>query len=315
MESIPYELIGKYLVGECSDQEKKVITDWRNESQENEREFQLFLATWHTNTKHDEELDRKGDEILNEILGDSDNQVRFPWYYRLAAVLALFLFTGLLYTTFFAPKEEILISFKAEKPGELHELKDGTKVWLSMNSEISYAEDFGENRTLQLVGDAYFQVKRDPDRPFVIEALGTQTKVLGTAFNLTAEKNQEDIIILVDEGKVSFSKGTSSEILIKGQSASVKQSSDQIALAKVENSNHLFWQTGVLEFDDVELSEVVKDLIKYYGNSIELENVSEELRYSGRFENKNIQEILDIISLTVNLKVEFVNEKYVISTS
>ncbi|MCR9250118.1 MAG: DUF4974 domain-containing protein [bacterium] len=315
MESIPYELIGKYLVGECSEQEKKVITDWRNESQENEREFQLFLATWHTNKKQDEELDRKGNEILNEILGDSDNQVRFPWYYRLAAVLALFLFIGLLYTTFFAPKEEILISFKAEKPGVLHELKDGTKVWLSMNSEISYAEDFVENRTLQLVGDAYFQVKRDPDHPFVIEALGTQTKVLGTAFNLTAEKNQEDIIILVDEGKVSFSKGASSEILIKGQSAKVEKSSDQIAVATVENSNHLFWQTGVLEFNDVKLSEVVKDLTKYYGKPIQLESVSEELKYSGRFENKNIQQILDIISLTVNLKVEFVNNKYVISTS
>lgn len=315
MESIPYELIGKYLVGECSDQEKKVVTDWRNESQENEREFQLFLATWHSNTKQDEELDRKGDEILNDILDDSNNQVSFPWYYRLAAVLAVFLFMGLLYTMFFGPQEEVLLSFRAEEPGVLHELKDGTKVWLSMNSEISYAEDFAENRTLQLVGDAYFQVKRDPDHPFVIEALGTQTRVLGTAFNLTAEKNQENVIILVDEGKVSFSKGASSKILVKGQSASVEQASDQIAVATVENSNHLFWQTGVLEFNDVKFSEVIKDLIKYYGKSIELENVSEELRYSGRFENKNIQEILDIISLTANLKVEFVNNKYVISTS
>ena len=189
------------------------------------------------------------------------------------------------------------------------ELPDGTVVQLNENSSISYYEDFGEtSRKVELTGEAYFDVQRDEQKPFVITAGNSLTTVLGTAFNIRNRTGEESIVITVTHGKVSFASHENElqeqVFLTKDQQAIYKKNENLIQKLELTNLNNLHWKTGQLKFESSSVDQVLNDLRRAYQCDIEVG--SKEILtcpFTGNFEDESIDEIIQVLAFSLNLKV------------
>ena len=124
-------------------------------------------------------------------------------------------------------------------------LPDKSRVWLNKNSVVSYLPDFGDSvRNVQLQGEAFFEIQPDPERPFVISANGSETRVIGTAFNLRAYEKDNPVVTVVS-GKVAFSNESSVEeklVLVKGEKATLYKQEGKLKKEKNDNRHFLDWK-------------------------------------------------------------------------
>src|SRR5690606_22131597 len=112
-------------------------------------------------------------------------------------------------------------------------LEDGTKVWLNSSSKISYPKKFSTgSRKVTLYGEAYFDVAKDKNRPFLIETNGTEIRVLGTSFNVNAYN--ETVSTTLVEGSLKVSNGTHSSTLKPGQEAIANAQKIEIAEPNIQ---------------------------------------------------------------------------------
>jgi transmembrane sensor len=178
---------------------------------------------------------------------------------------------------------------------------DGTKVYLNQHSTLTAAADFNEEtRTVTLQGEAYFDVKRDETRPFVIKANGTEVRVLGTSFNVRAYDKR--VSVAVTSGKVQFSSAKAKTLLIKDESAAVE--ADTIIKLPEINLNELAYRTRVFVFDKTNLSDVVASLREGYQADIRLSSRHlAKCQLTARFEKESLDATLTVIAETLNLKV------------
>ncbi|MCR9249599.1 MAG: FecR domain-containing protein [bacterium] len=195
-------------------------------------------------------------------------------------------------------------------------LPDGTTVYLNNNSSLSYSEDFNSiDRKLKLNGEAYFEVFRDESKPFIVESGNSTTTVLGTSFNIRNRDIENDIVITVTHGKVSFAshdnKLQEQVFLIADQMASYSKKDNVITKVEAEDRNNLFWQTGSLQFNSASVSQVIEDLQIAYGCNVEVGN-SDILTcpFTGNFENESIENIIQVLAFSLNLKVNKTQNSY-----
>lgn len=147
------------------------------------------------------------------------------------------------------------------------ELPDGTLVKLNASSKLVYDKGFGvDNRNVTLLGQADFDVTRNENLPFIIEAGQSRVEVLGTSFDVAAYPNKEAKLV-VTEGTVSFSslkKEGVKEILTKGQQAVIDIAGESIEVSEVANDNFKSWWTREFEFVDAPLHEIFERLERTY---------------------------------------------------
>src|SRR5690606_39189801 len=137
--------------------------------------------------------------------------------------------------------------------GELT-LADGSIVWLNSNSKLYYPDEFGSERKVYLEGEAYFEIKPDPNKPFRIITGKGVTEVLGTAFNLNSTGDK--VTITVMEGMVAMYPEKQSEkkiILEKGESGFFHQAENELSKILMDDPNFLAWKTGIVRFEDSSL--------------------------------------------------------------
>ncbi len=309
-DRIPYELIGKYITSQISEEEANELEKWRTEREGNEKEFQMLLAVWHVpgNTGKFEE---EGEQILKEILAKPKTAKLIPLnrFLLVAASITVALILGLMYN-FLIDTDHELIQYQATENGELKILPDGTKVWLKSGSALSYYPDFNTERKINFTGEAYFQVYSDPDHPFTISTDDVKTTVLGTSFNLSAPKNIEVMVLHLDEGKVSVQHESNQRILSPGQVISVSKTDKKMEIRTVTNDNHQFLRTGKLFYKEVKLAQVCQELARHYNVEIQLQVDNPDELYTGRFNNKSVAEVLEIIALTLNLDITKTEDTY-----
>jgi transmembrane sensor len=180
-------------------------------------------------------------------------------------------------------------------------LPDGTKVFLNYNSRITYPEHFnGDLRTVSLQGEAFFDVKPDAAHPFVIQANGTEIRVLGTSFNVKAY-NAAPVRVDVATGKVRVSKDQHRVELVKGQSAEVLKDSIRSLQA---NMNLMGYRTQVYEFNAADLQDVVSSIRDGYHVDVRLSNDKiAQCRLTIRFEKEPVDATLSVIAETLDLNL------------
>ena len=142
------------------------------------------------------------------------------------------------------PKKTRWISLFSDS-SQVYVLPDKSKVWLNKNTSISYLPDFGDSiRMVELKGEAFFEVYPNREKPFIISANGTETKVVGTAFNLKAYE-KEDPVLTVVSGEVEFSKRKAREdkvVLTKGDKATLNKKSGRLTKQKNDEQHFLDWK-------------------------------------------------------------------------
>jgi transmembrane sensor len=158
---------------------------------------------------------------------------------------------SLIYNTIVVPKKGF---FKLT-------LSDGTKVWLNSYTRLYYPVSFGkQKRNIKLTGEAYFEVKKDATRPFIVEVSGKSIQVLGTKFNVNAYQPIAKTTLL--EGSVKIAISHKSKMLIPGQEAIF--SKDEIAIRPADTQKVLAWKNGEFFFRKDGIKEIMEEVSRWY---------------------------------------------------
>lgn len=205
-------------------------------------------------------------------------------------------------------------------------LPDGSAVKLAPRSKISFPTQFDSTkRVVILSGEATFDIAKDPAKPFLVMANEVTTKVLGTRFNVIAYENQKEVVVSVQEGKVSAFKNTRSKdpekelagvVLLPNQQVIFDRDSDQYQKKLIGSPNLLNTPKKTdFYFDETPLAEVIQRLETAYGIEIMYdESLLKKCQVTGRFENESLFQKLDIITKTLNGSYEIVEGKIILNS-
>lgn len=144
-------------------------------------------------------------------------------------------------------------------------LSDSTEIYLNADTWLKYPVSFqGEERRVYLSGEAYFKVKRDESKPFIVEMSRLEVGVLGTTFGVRAYEDENDIQTTLESGKVVVRAAGQSEHLIPGKQASFDKTTGRIEVRDVDVDLYLAWAKGRLMYDNCPLENILSDLGRWY---------------------------------------------------
>jgi hypothetical protein len=210
------------------------------------------------------------------------------------------------------------ITFKEEKTSEqkkeIH-LPDGSKIILNRHSKIKYSNNFKKERIVYLQGEAFFDVKPIAGQSFIVEGNFSKTKVLGTSFIIRSNNNETYDEINVISGKVSFGQimEKGNEILILAGNKGTLEG-DRTEQTPIKDINYNSWLTEKIVFKNTKLKEVFKVLEDYYNVSLKAKNPKIlNCEFTGEFEKSDINEILEVLSVSFSLSFNKERKNYLLS--
>lgn len=297
------EKITKYLAEECSEQERLEVEEWKNASPDNLRKFERYQKTWdmakNTDCLLKPNVEKAWQQMKICIDSKKKKKTNISQWLAIAAV-----FMGIITMSyfFFVPSQAIESEFIVVSTGiekQMHPiiLSDGTEVWLNKNSELKYPIHYAKDkRVVSLKGDAFFQVAKNPSKPFqILLENESKVQVLGTSFNIKQEEKTE---VDVFTGKVAFGK-KEQIYLTKGMKGVFDNVTETLKTEEFDE-NSLAWKTGILVFKKVVLHEIVKSLGEYHNKSLSL--TDKELlnkEFSVSFDNQSLDEAIEILELII----------------
>ena len=186
------------------------------------------------------------------------------------------------------------------------QLSDGSHVWLNAGSSITYPVAFiGNDRSVELEGEGYFEVAKDAKRKFIVTANGVSTEVLGTHFNVNAFKDDgEDIKITLLEGSVKINSGNATGLLKPGQQALV--ANEVKIVSDVDLHLVMAWKNGYFQFDKASLQNVMKQISRWYDVDVVYEGYNQPREFAGEIQRDlSLSEVLKILEKNkVHFKIE-----------
>lgn len=317
------KLIEKYFRGESSAEELNQLYDWINESDKNRKMFadlkngEALLASKLAPDNSSADFD----SLLVKLPRYQQNKFSLRKFYSIAAAILfpvfLLISAGLIYSQYSIVQEINYTEVIAPpKHNSQVKLADGTQVWLSPESKLIYAQNFGEeNRIVQLIGEGYFEVVHNEKKPFVVQTHELQIKVLGTSFNVEAYPEDKIIRTTLVRGSVEIeSDKLNNEILLKpGDRVSLNTVTKNITVEKVNTEIYRLIKDGLLIFKRNNLNEVCRKLERWFMIPIEYDGEgNQNLLFTAKFEDESIQQILKIVSETIPINYQIRNDKIII---
>lgn len=187
-------------------------------------------------------------------------------------------------------------------------LPDGSKVWLNALSELTYRPKLIESgkRIVQLKGEAYFEIAKDSEHPFVVRSRNQEVQVLGTHFNVNAYQDEPFVATTLLEGAIRLHTDGAQRLLQPGQQALNKDGQVQVRKANLENS--IDWKDGDFAFQQVDFRTALRKIERWYDvEMIYDESLPKDLEAGGWISRKkNLSSVLRFIESTqmVRFKVE-----------
>lgn len=301
------EAFARYFAGESPVEEIEQIQSWVSLEEENSEEFDRLRTIWqdvgtlkNLSVKVDVSAAFARVKAKKELYEHPSEKSLFAQVWKVAAVVVLAA-AALVYYFQSQPEE---MRFVAEAVEEVS-MPDGSQITLNAGSSLTYNDDFGKDlRNVQLEGEAFFDVERDPEKPFVISMNDVTVTVLGTSFNVKSEENQINVSVVT--GRVQIQSKFVTEVLMAGEQILIDL--DEETWEESENSGsgiEQFWFTKKVLFEGSVLSEVIDDLQTVYNVKIEVDNPAIlECKLNASFDNQPVEEVLEIIALAQGLQVE-----------
>ncbi len=319
--NIQYYTIAAYLNGTASHTEREEVERWVNSSADNRRTFEELTRIWQ----------RTGDLRVEEPVDAEQSWQRFTrlaqstevsrrsvvswwsWVGKAAAALLLLVSLSYLGWRLWQPDYQHVVTQSQSKSDIL--LPDGTRVWLNQFSSLNYPQQFDDNeRFIELTGEGFFEVEKDPDRPFIIKTGDSEVKVLGTSFNVRNSEEQTEVVVVT--GKVAF-YGTQSDtdtLLLQPQDKGTYHLlSHRLIKSKNADPNVLSWKTGRLVFDNTPLVKAIATLERHYQQKITLDNEGSGCGVSTEFENRSLEEVLEELTLMLGATYQKSADGYLLS--
>jgi transmembrane sensor len=314
-EQIHQDIIVKYLDAPEDASLLTSVNEFRSRSAENENYFQEIKSIWEASAKTGflAGIDHKSSiYAFQSKLTDGApeaNNFGFLWLRNIAAALVVALLAFWIYS------KQTQIDYLVKQTGNSIDsvlLSDGTKVILAAHTVIKFPKEFKSKvREISLVkGQAFFKVHHDPDHPFNVAINNSKVTVLGTSFNI--EYSLTEINVAVETGRVMFSPNIKSEpaILNAGQAISYNYVQSNLTLQEAINAKS--WLTKDLQFVDMPLDEVCKQLSDYYKIQVILHDKKNTAKkFNAHFTNSSLEEVLTVLKETY--KIEIVNQDSVLT--
>ena len=182
-------------------------------------------------------------------------------------------------------------------------LEDGSEAWINARSKITFPNRFvGNERKIQLEGEAFFKVTKDKNRPFIVETKDLSTQVLGTEFNVKSSNTQQAQVTLLT-GKVEVLDGGAQQgmILTPGDEF-LRDIKGTVKLSKIDLDTYYRWYEGYFYFDQVSLGEVLREVGRWYNKDVVFENARVD-RLKIRFTADRKESLETIIELMNDFKL------------
>ncbi|MFT3738186.1 MAG: FecR domain-containing protein [Breznakibacter sp.] len=233
----------------------------------------------------------------------SSTPVRRLFAFRMAAAsVTLFLLASSYYALYnYVPGFGKWDAVTARNSIEVVELPDNSMVSLNKDSRIVYQHGTNASqRLVKLSGEAFFDVQRNPHKPFVVKSGETEVRVLGTSFNVKAR--DERIEVSVTSGKVSFGNG-STEITLQANEKGIYDNGE-FTKEVIISANDIVWKTGEIVFTNNTLEEVAKTLNDSFGEikAVQIKSSDSKTRITTKFQTQSLPAIFEELSVHFNKK-------------
>lgn len=183
-------------------------------------------------------------------------------------------------------------------------LEDGTKVWLNSESSLRYPVTFkGKERRVFLKGEAYFEVAHNERMPFIVESGATETRVLGTSFNIRAYADEACVYATLEEGSIRFSSGEESVILKPDEQGRLDTQSGEMDKRQVDTKLHTGWREGRFVFKSQPLDEMMRTVARWYDVEVVFADDSlKHISFSGNIRRSDdFSHIVNMLEMTGEL--------------
>lgn len=327
MDMINEELKAKFLAGECTEEELLQIKEWLKNSPQNKEEiFRMakmsdklkaqFMPKSQIRQAEERLMGRiKEQEAEQKAEQEAEQRAHVISLWRRAAAVAVvcvlcgMAWLYLQHNTLRGMQMQLVMT-GADNDTTLV-LPDGTKVWLNKLSALKYPKEFdSDNRVVEIEGEGYFEVTKNPHQPFIVESEVMSVKVLGTVFNFRIDKQQQRATVSLLEGKVKV-VGNHDEGTIElkpGQKACVDARLGNLTVSENDVYQDAMWHERKTAFSNANVSDIAKLLEKIYHIQVVVDPAIDQTNtYSGVIKEKEtIDSVLDLLqnTLPIHYKVK-----------
>lgn len=319
----------RYLKGELSAEEACEVEKWADESKENEKELVALAKVYHlghlARNYSKQEVDQAWAKVSGRADGKKKNSVKARphrwviWSMAVAILMLVCVNVHLMLNDSPAPVPEGRLTLTSVKGSHVvYTLPDSTTVTLNRNSTLEFPVAFNSmERRVRLTGEGFFEVAKDPSRPFIVETdKDINIRVLGTVFNLQSYASDDVVQVALIEGSVEVSKDNGSDfsyLMHPSEKFTCNTSTGEMSVENMVEVNGNEWMFGKIVFSDTPLKEVARQLTNHFDTKV---TVAEEklstIRFSGSFDNHRLEQVLSYIEQVCGLKAEQTSEGVVL---
>lgn len=306
-----------FIKGNLSPEEESGVLEWIEKSEENRKKFtsiKNLLAV--SNLNYEFHGDYAGmRKSAGRITGAKRRRQVSVFLRYAAAVILTAGLTSLVYISRSNSRDNYLANIYhnvTAPPGQNTDivLADRSEVFLNSGTVLSYPANFSPcNRTLELSGEAFFEVETDRDNPFIVKVGELELVATGTSFNIDAYTCDRDINITLVDGSAEI-RDRSGKVMVylaPGENARYDTESCTITRSSVDTEFYTSWKRGIIKFSNRKLGDIAFDLERWYNVEIIFDDeTSKDIRYSGTIlRNKPVEQVLEILKLTSHFNYEF----------
>ena len=306
-------LIAKYLGDDATAEESAELEAWIRTSSSNWNYFMTIKNIWHSLDKSINPSDISTvnalDIVMKKVSKESVVIILWKYFQTVAAILIIPLFLGgFFWQKINSSKKETVVykeAFTSNGTRLAFNLDDGTKVWLNAGSSLKYPEKFiNKQRLVILKGEAYFEVKSDESKPFIVNTKSIVVRATGTKFNVRAFLDQKQSEVSLLSGKVSVLKsGVTDNAIISylkpNQHLDYNITTQHAEVEQGDPYKYIAWRDGKLVFRNDPLSDVLDRIGEFQNVHFQCTDKKMlEYRYHITFQNESLHEILEILKAT-----------------
>ena len=192
-------------------------------------------------------------------------------------------------------------------------LSDGTRVWLNAASSIKFPTAFiAGSRVVEITGEAYFEVAKQPSQPFIVRTLHTsplEVQVLGTSFNISAYSDEDAVSTTLVEGSVKVVSGSGAKLLTPGQQLIAKSDGRLELNPAVDLQKVIAWKEGNFLFRGDELTTIMRQLSRWYDIEVHFDGAVSD-HYTGKISRQvNISQVLKMLQAAGGVEFSVQNKE------
>ncbi len=308
------KLVEKYLNHSATAADRLRICEWLESDIDARLWFQSQIDA--SNPEFDDEV-KEG--ILDNIYSESSSVTpKHSWRYYMLSVAACFVAVvatvGAMYYFMTSPFEDKTFTVYTNTGNKSFvTLPDGTEVNLNTKSKITFFYDEAtDSRVVNLSGEAYFDVAKDAEHPFYVQADNVKVECLGTKFNVNAYPESSSISVALTDGKVNVVSGSENMVISPDTRVSYDKKTGRMSKQSVEAINYCEWMNGYAYFNNERFDDITKMISRNYGVTVNI--TSPELKnekFTGTIYQTDIHKVLSVLTAASGAKYEIINDSLI----